>query len=222
TETFNKIKNLENEAMELRTYQSIASTVLDAIIAFDEKGVITFWNNAATRVFGLSKIETYGKFIGNIIDEFSRDYFNKIMETLKETNLFETKIQFKLHGIYRTVSIKMSLAEDEEPQSIVALCSNISDRENFEKALRNSEETFRNIVTNTREYICTYTLEGKITYSNPYFIEEFGYSEYELQDKELASLIDLDELDSNKLDFNSLANKDSEVMELSLVNKNGE
>ncbi len=50
------------KAKELRTYQSIASTILDAIIAFDEKGIITFWNIAATRVFGLNKVETFGKF----------------------------------------------------------------------------------------------------------------------------------------------------------------
>ena len=222
TETYNKIKNLENEAKELRTYQSIASTVLDAIIAFDEKGIITFWNNAATRVFGLSKIETYGKFIGNIIEDFSREYFDKVITTLKEANIFETKIQYNLHGINRTISIKMALAEDDEAQSIVALCSNISDRENLEKALRSSEETFRNIVTNTREYICTYTLEGKITYSNPYFIEKFGYSEYELQDKEIASLIDLDVLDNNKFKLDKFVNKDSEIMELPLIKKNGE
>ncbi len=222
TDTFNKIQNLENEAKELRTYQSIASTVLDAIIAFDEKGIITFWNNAATKVFGLNKIETYGKFIGSIIEDFTRDYFDKAIITLKESNIFETKIQYNLHGINRSISIKMALAEDDETQSVVALCSDISDRENFEKALRNSEETFRNIVTNTREYICTYTLEGKITYINPYFIEKFGYSEYELQEKDIASLIDLDELDNNKFKLDKIVNKDSEIMELPLIKKNGE
>ncbi len=222
TDTFNKIQNLENEAKELRTYQSIASTVLDAIIAFDEKGIITFWNNAATKVFGLNKIETYGKFIGSIIEDFTRDYFDKAIITLKESNIFETKIQYNLHGITRSISIKMALAEDDETQSVVALCSDISDRENFEKALRNSEETFRNIVTNTREYICTYTLEGKITYINPYFIEKFGYSEYELQEKEITSLIDLDELDNNKFKLDKIVNKDSEIMELPLIKKNGE
>ncbi len=222
TDTFNKIKNLETEAKELRTYQLIASTVLDAIIAFDTKGIITFWNNAATKVFGLSKIETYGKFIGSIIEDFSRDYFDKAINTLKEASIFETKILFNLHGINRTISIKMALAEDDNSQSVVALCSNITDRENLEKALRNSEETFRNIVTNTREYICTYTLEGKITYSNPYFIERFGYSENELQNKEIASLIDLDELDNKKFKLNKLINEDSEIMELPLIKKNGE
>ncbi len=47
----------------------------------------------------------------------------------------------------------MALTNEEGNQSIVALCSNITDRDNYEKALRHSEETFRNIVTNTHEYI---------------------------------------------------------------------
>lgn len=222
TETSNQIKNLENEAKELRTYQSIASTVLDAIIAFNDKGEITFWNNAATRVFGLNKIETYGKFIGNIIQDFSREYFKKIFETLRATNLFETKVRYYLHGISRTISIKMALAKEEELQSVVALCADITDRENLEKALRSSEETFRTIVTNTREYICTYTLDGKITYCNPYFIEKFGYSENELQGREIASLINLDELDSSNFKLTALAEDDVEVIELPLIKKNGQ
>lgn len=222
TETFNKIKNLENEAKELRTYQSIASTVLDAIIAFDEKGIITFWNNAATRVFGHSKIETFGKFVGNIIEDFNPEYFSKIIENLKVSNLFETKIQFQINGITRIVSIKMSLSEDGESQSIVALCSNITERDYLEKALRNSEETFRNIVTNTREYLCTFTLEGKITYCNPSFINEFGYSDYELLDKEIVNFIDLDAPGNIDFDFNKAVYKDGEKMELTLLKKNGE
>jgi len=222
TDTFNKIKNLENEAKELRTYQSIASTVLDAIIAFDQKGQITFWNNSATRVFGYSKIETFGKFIGNIIEDFNIDYFNKIVESLKEDNLFETKVQFKVNNIVRIVSIKMSLSEDEESQSVVALCSNITEREYLEKALRNSEETFRNIVTNTREFLCTFTLEGKITYCNPSFINEFGYADYELLNKEIFMLIDLDAPANINFDFNRSIEKDDEKIELTLLKKNGE
>jgi len=222
TDTFNKIKNLENEAKELRTYQSIASTVLDAIIAFDEKGIINFWNNAATKVFGHSKIETFGNFIGNIIEDFNPEYFGKIIENLKANNLFETKIQFQINGITRIVSIKMSLSEESESQSVVALCSNITERDYLEKALRNSEETFRNIVTNTREYLCTFTLEGRITYCNPSFINEFGYSDYELLEKEIFSFIDLDAPVNINFDFNKAVFDDGKKMELTLLKKNGE
>jgi PAS domain S-box-containing protein len=221
TKTYEKIKNLENEAKELRTYQSIASTILEAIITFDEKGIISFWNNAATRVFGLSKIETFGKFIGNIIEDFSENNFDKIIKDLKENKRFETKIQFKLHGITRIISIKMALSEDDDTKSVVALCSNITDRENLEKALRNSEETFRNIVTNTHEYLCTYTLDGKITYCNPSFIKEFGYTEIELQEKEIASLIDIDAIENSDFDLNTPVSNNGEEIELILVKKNG-
>ncbi len=221
TETITKIKNLENEANELRTYQSISSTVLDAIIAFDIKGNINFWNQAATRLFGFSRSETFGKFIGNIVEEFSRSYFDKIVKNIKATKSWETKVQFELHGIQKVISIKMALTEDEENPAIVSLCSDVTDRENLEKALRHSEETFRNIVTNTSEYICTFSLEGIITYSNPYFINEFGYSDFELLEKELASIIDIDELD-DKFDLHSIIEEEQDAIELSLIKRNGE
>ncbi len=221
TETITKIKNLENEASELRTYQSISSTVLDAIIAFDIKGNINFWNQAATRVFGFSRSETFGKFIGNVVEEFSRSYFEKIIKNLKTTKSWETKVHFELHGIQRVISIKMALTEDDENPSIVSLCSDITDRENLEKALRHSEETFRSIITNTSEYICTFSLEGIITYSNPYFINEFGYSDFELFEKEIASLIDIDELDDG-FDLHSIIEEEQDAIELVLIKKNGE
>ncbi|MCK5456421.1 MAG: PAS domain S-box protein, partial [Melioribacteraceae bacterium] len=221
TETITKITNLENEANELRAYQSISSAVLDAIIAFDLEGNINFWNQAATRVFGFSRSETFGKFIGNIVDEFSVSYFNKIVKTIKVTKSWETKIHFELNDIQRVIAIKMALTEDDENTSIVALCSDITDRENLEMALRHSEETFRNIVTNTNEYICTFSLDGIITYSNPYFIEVFGYLDHELFEKGLTSIIDIDELDDN-FDLFSIIEKEQEAIELNLIKKNGE
>jgi PAS domain S-box-containing protein len=222
TETITKIKNLENEASELRTYQLISSTILDAIIAFDEKGNITFWNEAATHVFGFSRSETFNKFIGNVINDFTREYFNKIIQNLLSAKSWETKIQFDLHGIKKTISIKMVLTDEGKSRSVVALCADITDRENFEKALRSSEETFRNIVTNTSEYICTFSLDGKITYSNPHFINEFGYSDFELLEKEMVSLIDIDDLDEKYSDLNLIIEQELDSIELNLIKANGE
>ena len=222
TETYSNIINLENEAKELRTYQSIASTVLDAIIATDEKGSITFWNNAATKVFGVSKIETFGKFIGNVIKDFYPEYFENIIANLKSSNNFETKIQYKLKNTARTISLKMALTEEiDEERSVVILCSDITDRENLEKTLRNSEETFRSIVTNIKEYICTFTLEGKITYANPYFTSELGYTENDLKDKEIAELIDFGDID-NGFDIASIKDEKTEPVRVSLIKNNGE
>ena len=220
TETITKITNLEKEANELRAYQAISSTVLDAIIAFDMEGNINFWNQAATRVFGFSRSETFGKFIGNIVEDFSVSYFNKIVKNIKETRSWETKIRFELHGIHRIIAIKMVLSEDDENTSIVALCSDVTDRENLEMALRHSEETFRNIVTNTNEYICTFSLDGTITYSNPNFIEEFEYLDHELFEKGLTSLIDIDELDDN-FDLRSAIVEEQAAVELNLIKKSG-
>ena len=66
---------------------------------------------------------------------------------------------------------------DEE--FIVILCSNITKQIKQERKLRQSEERFRDIVTNTREYICTLDLNENITYVNPHFLDTFGYSEEE-------------------------------------------
>ncbi len=42
-------------------FSAIASTAADAIIVMDNKGMITYWNSAAARIFGYSAEETLGK-----------------------------------------------------------------------------------------------------------------------------------------------------------------
>ncbi len=64
----------------------IASAALDAIILIDNNGLVTFWNDAATWMFGYSKEEITGKYlVSSIITDRHADTFLKGLEEFRVT-----------------------------------------------------------------------------------------------------------------------------------------
>ena len=53
--------------------QAVLSTRSDAIVASDDKGVITFWNSGAERIFGFASDEALGRSLDIIIPEQLRE-----------------------------------------------------------------------------------------------------------------------------------------------------
>ena len=216
-----KLSNLKSEIQELKAYRSITSAIVDAVIRINLEGNITFWNESAVELFGFTRSEVFGKFIGTVLPEVDKIYFRHLLENLETSKTFETQLKIKKNETTKIIELRVSLT-NEDQNSLVALCSDITEKVNFEGELRRSEESFRNIVTNTREFICTFTVEGNINYVNPYFAKEFDYSEEELLNLSLVDLIDLDKMEGNLPDIQKIIEEQNEALELPLLKKNGE
>lgn len=70
--------------------------------------------------------------------------------------------------------------ENGRPTHLVKLTNDISERKEAERAMRESEEQYRDLVENSRELICTHDLSGKILSVNRAASELFGYDQSEL------------------------------------------
>lgn len=66
-------------------FKQLAESIGDGIVVCDAGGAITFWNAAATRIFGYGASEALGRSLDLIIPERQRqrhwDGYNKTMET---------------------------------------------------------------------------------------------------------------------------------------------
>jgi len=213
--------NLKSEIQELKAYRSITSAIVDAVIRINLKGNITFWNDSAVELFGFTKSQVFGKFIGNVLPEIDQIYFDNLTENLKTSKTFKTQLKIKSNDTTKIIEMSISLTHEDE-SSLVALCSDVTDKVNLEKELRRSEESFRNIVTNTREFICTFSIEGNINYVNPYFVKEFGYTEEELLSLNLMDLIDIESMGEDILDIQKIIEEQNETIELTLLKKDKE
>ncbi|MCX6168975.1 MAG: PAS domain S-box protein [Ignavibacteriales bacterium] len=213
----------EEEITELTKYQQITATVIDGLIGTNKNGKITFWNESAYKLIGLTRSEVYGKFLGKIFSNIDEKYFEELKEHVRINK--EWRGQFHIgedESIADYYDVKIGIVGDGDDETVFLLCTPVTERVNQEKKIKISEERFRNIVTNSHEFICTLDLRGRITYANPHFLEVFQYSEKEIVNLEFPELIDSYYPIKEPFDFKSIAEKQLHTFELPLLTKAGQ
>ena len=177
--TFQDITNRKEIQEALREseekFRTISISALDARIMIDDKGLITFWNPSAERIFGYSEAEVMGKDVHLILSpskyhEAQRralpnwqktgkgDAVGKVLELSAlrkdgsefpiEISLASVKLQNRWHG--------------------VAALRDITDRKRAEQELRDSEERTRTILDSVQTGIIVVdALTHEITEVNP-------------------------------------------------------
>ncbi len=213
----------EEEITELTKYQQITATVIDGLIGTNKNGKITFWNESASKLFGLTRSEVYGKFLGKIFSNIDEQYFAELKNQVR--NKKEWRGQFHIgedESIADYYDVKIGIVGEEDEETVFLLCTPVTDRVHQEKKIKISEERFRNIVTNSNEFICTLDLQGRITYANPHFLEVFQYTETEIISLEFPELIDPYYPIKEPFEFKNIAEKQLHTFELPLLTKLGQ
>ncbi|HUW89654.1 MAG TPA: PAS domain S-box protein, partial [Candidatus Nanopelagicaceae bacterium] len=212
---------LTDDILELKQYQFITETVTDAVFAIDTNGNLFFWNKASELLFGYTRNEVYGKFLGKIIDVFDQNYLDILKEQLKTLGLWKVILTvFKKNGDKEIVEAKFSVSK-ENSNFIVVLCSDVTERTLIEQRLRASEERYKNIIDTTSYLICSMDLNGTITFANEKFISTLGYSNQELLTKNIKEIIDPEYLTSHDIDIKAFDKEKSFPIEIPVIYKFG-
>ncbi len=166
-------------------YQALLlSNVHDAIVVWDMEGKITYWNPAATMLFGWNETER----LGQQISEVYLGYFTPKV-TLPDGEHSSPYILRKYNGADEKIlwvsSCVSRLYNTEETGNeligFMDVSHDITDRVLAEEALRNSEARYRAIVEDYQtELICRYTPTGNLTFVNEVFCRYFGFAREKL------------------------------------------
>ncbi|MHA2789395.1 PAS domain-containing protein [Corynebacterium sp. S7] len=122
----------------------ISETTLDAVIYADRKGVIRFWNDAATTLFGYSREEALGKSLDLIVPEKHRNAhwtgWDRVMET-GETRYGKDPLSapaLKSTGEKISLEFSITMLKDSEGkiEGIAAILRDVTKRWNAERAVR--------------------------------------------------------------------------------------
>ncbi len=165
-------------AKRLGELAAIVASSDDVILSKDLNGIITSWNDAATRVFGYSPEEMIGASILKLIPEHLHSDETTILENIRagrRIEHFETVRRAK-DGRLIDVSLTISPIKDEEGRVIGAskILRDVSSRKRIEQSLLQAEKiaatgrmaaTIAHEVNNPLEAVMNllYLLRAKIT-----------------------------------------------------------
>ncbi|MDM8528035.1 diguanylate cyclase [Anaerolineales bacterium HSG24] len=123
-------------------FRSIGSSAQDAIVLMDGHGNISYWNNAAEKIFGYTKAEVMGQHLHHLIapakyhEAFERgfDDFKKTGQGAAMGKLLELSA-IRKDGSEFSVELSLSAVKLKEQWSAVGIIRDITERKQAEESL---------------------------------------------------------------------------------------
>ena len=179
---------------EART-RAILDTAVDGIITIDPVGTILTVNPATVRIFGYAAEEVIGQNVKMLMPEPFQSAHDGYLARYRATG------HRKIIGIGREVEgrrkdgsvfpIDLSVGEAVAGggRIFTGIVRDISERKRTEEALRQSEERFRLIIDNVRDYAITWLdLDGRVVSWNEGAGRLYGWTADEIVGKSTATL----------------------------------
>jgi PAS domain S-box-containing protein len=159
----------------------IFDSIGEAVTVVDLDGNIVDANKEALRLHGFgSKDEMIGRKASEMVAPVDRDRAVKdAVKTFKSPYLLERN-EYKLieaNGREFDGEFNIAVIEDNQgkPAGFIGITRDISERKQAEKALRDSEEKYRNLVENLSDIVFYIDTKGFITYVSPALEPLTGY-----------------------------------------------
>jgi PAS domain S-box-containing protein len=138
-------------------------------------------NNAAIHHYGYSRQEFLSMTIEDIRPPedipLLKDYLTNVNPTYNRAGEWRHQ---KKDGTIINVEITSNRLDFEGRSAVFVLANDITERKVAEKALRESEDRYRDLVDNSHELICTHDLEGRVISVNPWASRVLGYPQERL------------------------------------------
>jgi PAS domain S-box-containing protein len=138
-------------------------------------------NNAAIHHYGYSRAEFLSMTIEDIRPPedipILKDYLKNVNPTYNRAGEWRHQ---KKDGTVINVEITSNRLDFEGRRAVFVLANDITERKLAEKALRESEDRYRDLVDNSHELICTHDLEGRVISVNPWASRVLGYPQERL------------------------------------------
>ncbi len=175
-------RKLAEQQMQLLTASLEAAA--NSIVITDRAGVIQWVNPAWSKMTGYSLAEAVGQ-KPNILKSGiqSPDYYREMWETILAGESWQGELinRRKDGSLYPEEEIITPVRDAKgEITHFIGVKEDITERKRAEETLRASEDSYRDLVENSHDVICTHDLQGNMLSVNPATARISGYSVEEL------------------------------------------
>lgn len=171
------------QAVLSRHYDYLGKYANDIIILLDSNGRLLEVNDRALTAYGYSRDEMLAMHIADFRIPEERAGFEDVWRRvgIEGGLIFET-VHRRKNGSTFPVEVSARVIDEQGHQLRQAIIRDITERKQVEKALRESEEKFRNIMESS--LVSIYVIQdGVFKYVNSTLLEKSGYTEEDLIDK---------------------------------------
>jgi len=175
----------------LRKQAQMLDLANDTIAVLDLNGIISYWNLGAKRLYGWRKSQAMGKNIHALLQTEWTQPWQAIQEVLIQQGNWQGElIRTKQDGTKITIASRWTLQRDEEdqPQAILEISNDISDRKLSEIAASESASRFRATFEQAAVGMAQASLESKLLLVNQKLCDFLGYCREELIGKRFQEI----------------------------------
>ncbi len=148
----------------LRQQASLFDQRYDAVLVWQFRGPITFWNRAAERLYGFSAGEALGRVSQELLHTTVPGGVEAFLGALERDGRWEGELEHGT-GDGRRISVeaRMVLVRDAEGARVLETNRDITERKRAEEAVRASSRYTRSLIEASLDPLVTISPDGKIT-----------------------------------------------------------
>jgi PAS domain S-box-containing protein len=181
-------KKKAQEALEQSELKNrlIMNSALDAIITIDHRGLITFWNPQAEKIFGWKEAEVLGKRLSdNIIPSYHKKGHEKGMDHYNRTGkgpVLNKMIELpavNIKGEEFQIELSIIPVKQGDTEFFCSFIRDISDRKKNEEALKASQELWQFALEGAGDGVWEYNFQTKEVFFSKQYKSMLGYQDDE-------------------------------------------
>ncbi|HEO70880.1 MAG TPA: PAS domain S-box protein [Candidatus Hydrogenedentes bacterium] len=211
-------------------YREILESIQEGYYEVDLEGNFTFFNDALCRICGYSEEEMHGLNYRHLYADESTvqrvyEAYNRVFRTGESVQVFDCE-PLRKDGAKALLEVSISPmpGPDGKTHGFRGIVRDVSEHREAERALRDSEERYRELFENANDIVYTHDLEGNLTSLNKAGERISGYSREEALKLNVMDIIAPEYRDlASKMVARKVANGGEDVTryELEILGKEG-
>jgi PAS domain S-box-containing protein len=177
------ISDVTDVVQATRRFEAIVDSALDAIVGVDLAGVVRLFNPMAGRVFGMPSSAAIGRRIGDFFpEEVPGQSWPQIRESAADPTTVGDAPLHRLTGVRSNLErfqaeVTVSRLRGEQNGLLTLVVRDVTDRERMQRALRESEERFRQVTASISEMFWLVDVErAEFLYTSPVTASIWGFN----------------------------------------------